>query len=110
MEVGGACSRDFFASKKARCLASRITELDGEFGVKHMGQKELETICQNYYEKLYKARPQGVNREAECKVLKYFSNRLSPSMCESLSMEISEEELKKALFDMKRGNVRRNYL
>lgn len=104
MEVGDSCSKEFFASKKTRSSASRITELEDEHGTKHMSQKDLENICQHYYEKLYKARPQVNINEAEGeKLLQYLDKRLTPSMCEDLKKNITSGELRKALFDMKLG-------
>lgn len=64
--MGDACTKDFFASKKARSSNSRISELEDE--VKHMDQKDLESICQKYNEKLYKAKPQGSNGEEESSI------------------------------------------
>jgi hypothetical protein len=89
--VGDRCLAEFFISVRQKNAQAIISVLKNNQGRKFNTRKDMEQICFDFYQALYKQK--DISNEASEEVLRELPITFTPSMNELLSKEITEEEL-----------------
>jgi len=102
-QVGDRCSAEFFKSVRQKNAQSIISELKNNQGKIFTTCKDMEQICVNFYQALYKHKE--ISEEALEEVLRDLPITFTTSMNEVFSKEITEEELGVAAKAMAKGKA-----
>ena len=104
--MGDCLSTDFFKSVRQNNAQSIISELKDNQGRIFTTCKNMEQICVDFYQTLYKYKE--ISEEALEEVLRDIYITFIPSMNELLSKEITDEELRAAAKAMAKGKAPRD--
>lgn len=97
-KVGDKCSREFFKSIRPRNVQSIISELRDNQGKSFTKKEDLEKICLDFYQNLYKYKE--ISEGAMNEVLEGLPATFTCDMNETLSKDITEKELSAAVLSM----------
>ena len=97
---GDLNTKYYHASVKYNRARKQITKLRDENGHDHFSEEAKGEVASEYFRNLFKS----TNGGDFSQLFEGFSSRVSPSMNESLSKEVSNEEVKEAVFSIKPGS------
>ena len=95
--------QEFFKSVRQKNTHMVITELKDKHGRSFTKMEDLDSICQDFYQDLY--RHKDIEEEALLEVIEGVPAIFTPAMNEVLVKEVSERELRGAANLMAKGKV-----
>jgi hypothetical protein len=102
-QVCDRCSAKFFKSIQQKNAQAIISELNDNQGRIFTTRRDMEQICVNFYQTLYKHKE--ISEEALEEVLRDLPITFIPSINEVFAKEITEEELGAAAKAMAKGKA-----
>lgn len=103
LQVGNRCSKEFFQAVRPRNFQAAISELKDGRGRCFTKNEDLERNIKDFYEELYAH--EDISEETLARVMEGVTATFTNAINETLSKEITENELQGAVNSMAKGKA-----
>lgn len=88
----------FHAVTRGKRIKNTIRVIQDDQGIVYRGHKEIATVAVKYFQDLYTS--EGINHALYTEVFHDFQRRVTPTMNQNLTRQVTEEEIHRAVFDI----------